>query len=250
MKSARAEMRRRSAAAAVLICALVASLVVAVGAAVADEGDSAPIRSLSQGGISFPDIQGPTTPEEYPFQLEDPGPEITLRQVDDQRIVAEYLEGGYQAFTFEAESAHAADGATVPTSIRLSEDAEGPVVTEIVRHRAGNPAAGGSPFVYPISGGKGWEGGFSTVGFEMNEPAPAAPSPPAVVPPVICTVPTLHDLPLKAAKARLRAANCHIGGVHLAAHTKAAKGRVVKQFRPVGTELAAGARVAVKLGPR
>jgi hypothetical protein len=47
---------------------------------------------------------------------------------------------------------------------------------------------------------------------------------------------------------RLRAAHCAIGQVHLAAGATAGKGKVVKQFRAAGTDLAAGTPVAVKLG--
>ena len=76
-------------------------------------------------------------------------------------------------------------------------------------------------------------------------PAPLEPAPAAPIP---CTVPALHGLSLHAAKARLRAAHCAIGQVRLAAGATAGKGKVVKQFRAAGTELAAGAPVAVKLG--
>jgi beta-lactam-binding protein with PASTA domain len=63
-------------------------------------------------------------------------------------------------------------------------------------------------------------------------------------------VPSLHGLGLRSAKSSLRTANCAIGQVHLAKGATAGKGKVVKQFRAAGTELAAGAPVAVKLGSR
>lgn len=77
----------------------------------------------------------------------------------------------------------------------------------------------------------------------MPDPISSAAEPPAT-----CAVPSLRGLGLRAAKARLRADHCAIGQVHLARGTTKGKGRVVKQFRGAGTQLAAGARVAVKLG--
>jgi hypothetical protein len=248
MTSVRAKKRRRLAATVVLLCALVTSGAVAVAPAAAEEGDSPPIRPISEGGFSFPDIQGPTAPEEYPLQYAELDPELTMRQVDDQTIVVEYVKQGVEAFSIKAKPAHDADGAAVPTSVRLSEDEEGFVVTEIVHPRAGNPAAGGAPFVYPVSGGSGWLGGYYAVAFEMNEPRPPTstePTAPAI--PTPCTVPSLRGLSLRAAKARLRAAHCSIGQVRLATGATAAKGKVAKQFRAAGAELVAGAPVAVKL---
>jgi len=119
-----------------------------------------------------------------------------------------------------------------------------------VQHREGNPAAGGAPFTYPIVSGKGWEGGFRTITVEMNNPMPPpttpapAPSPPAP----ICTVPSLHGFGLLAVKKLLRGSDCGIGGVHLARGATRGKGKVVKQFRAVSSELAAGTPVAIKLG--
>jgi hypothetical protein len=243
--------RRRAAATAALLCALVASLAFAVGPAAAEPSDSAPIRPLSDGGFSFPDITGPESPEEYPFQLNPPASEIVVRQVNDKQVVGEYKEGGYIAWSIDADLAHAADGATVPTTVSLSEDAEGPVITLTVHYRAGNPAAGGTPFVFPITGGAGWEGGYRTISVELNDPSSPSTDQPTPAPPVpTCTVPSLHGLGLRAAKARLRGADCAIGQVHLARGATEGKGKVVKQFRAAGTQLAAGATVAVKLGSR
>jgi hypothetical protein len=247
MTMAEETRRRRLAATAALFCALLASLAVAVVPAAAESSDSAPIRDLSDGGLSFPDITGPTAPEEYPMRLDPIGPELRMRQVSDQLIVAEYVEGGYSAFSLEAEPAHDADGATVPTTVELTE---GDIVTLTVHYRVGNPDAEGAPFDFPITGGTGWEGGYRTISFEMNEPQPATESTPPASPAPTCTVPSLHALSLHAAKTRLRAAHCAIGKVHLAAGATAGKGKVVKQFRAAGTELAASAPVAVKLGSR
>lgn len=124
-------------------------------------------------------------------------------------------------------------------------------MTFIVHHRAGNPAAAGAPFVYPITEGPGWEGGYRTISVPLVEPQSPSPTPtPAEPAPIPCTVPSLHGLSLRAAKVRLHAAHCSIGQVHLAAGATEGKGKVVKQFQPAAADLAAGAPVAVKLGPR
>jgi hypothetical protein len=248
--SARGKKRNRLAGGAAMACALVASLMIAPAPAAAETGDSAPIRPISEGGFSFPDISGPEAPEEYPFQLNPVSPEMRLRQVSDQEIVAEYIEGGWIGYSFQAEPAHDAVGATVPTTVALTEDGEGPVVTQTVHFRAGNPAAGRAPFVFPIVAGKGWEGGYRSISVELNEPKPPAAEPsPAPSPPApTCTVPALRGLSLRAAKARLRAGRCAIGQVRLGHGATRGKGKVVKQFRPAGTQLAAGTPVAVKLG--
>jgi len=244
--------RKRLAACAALLCALVASLAVAIAPAAAETGDAAPIRPLSEGGLNFPTIYGPESPEEYPFRLDPPSPEMRMRQVGDQEIVAEYIEGGSVGYSLQAVPASDAVGATVPTTLALTEDEEGPVVTLTVHFRAGNPAAGGAPFVFPVVEGKGWEGGWFYGTVELGEPKPPATNPPPAPPPPAptCTVPSLRGLGLRAAKARLRADHCAIGKVHLAGGATRDKGEVVKQFRAAGTQLTAGAPVAVKLSAR
>jgi hypothetical protein len=216
---------------------------VAVASSAGEEGDAAPIRSLDEGGFAWPEIRDAAGFEEYPFEV-NLGPGQVLNQVTEHEV-AVYAEG-YVQFKLTDPRAHDAEGATVPTALVVTEP---DVVTMIVRHRAGNPAAGGAPFLYPIVSGTGWEGGFRTITVEMNNPTPPAPTPePAPATPTACTVPSLHGLSLKSAKARLHAALCTVGQVRLAAGATAGKGRVVKQFRPAGTQLGAGTPVAVKLG--
>jgi PASTA domain len=238
-------MRRGLAVIAAIICALLAGLAVAVAPVAAEEGNAAPLRPVSEGGLSIPDITGPSAPEEYPVQYENLIQGVRFRQVSDQLIAVEYLGRGNADWKIEAVPASAADGAAVPTSIRLSGNENGFVVTMIVHHRAGNPAAGGAPFIYPIKG-SGGEGGYFTGAVEVKPTPAAEPIAPAPLPP--CKVPSLHALSLKAAKARLRAAHCAIGTVRLAASTTARTGKVMKQFRAAGTNLPADAPVAVKLG--
>jgi hypothetical protein len=236
--------RIRAAACAAIMCALVAA-----APAAAETGDSAPIRPLSDGGLSFPDIAGAASPEEYPYQLDPLSPALRLRQVSDQEVVAEYIEAGYIAYSLKAEHAHDANGATVPTTVALTEDEEGPVLTLTVHFRAGNPAAGGSAFEFPIMGGDGWEGGRHTISFELNETKPPTTEPPPAPssPAPTCTVPSLHGFGLPAVKKLLRGADCRIGRIRLSHGSAKATGKVVKQFEPAGTQLAPGAPVAVKL---
>jgi hypothetical protein len=233
------------AACAAILCALLAA-----APAAAETGDSAPIRPVSDGGFSFPDIPGPEAPEEYPLQWGPLSPELKMRQVSDQEIVVEYINYGITSYTVKAPLAHAADGATVPTTLALTEDDEGPVVTIVVHHRPGNPQAGFVPFQYPVTGGAGWEGGYRTFSTELNEHKPPTteppPAPPSPAP--TCKVPSLHGFGLVAVKKLLRGADCGVGQVRLARGATKGKGKVVKQFRPAGTELEAGAPVAVKLG--
>lgn len=244
---------RQTLAAASLLCALVASLAIAVAPAAAEPPDSAPVRSVNEGGFTIAMITGPEAPEEYPFLMElDPRQE--LRQETETRVGVYFKEDGVLAFSVESPGAHDAEGATVPTTLEKTGEDE---ITMTFRFRAGNPAAGGAPFVYPITTGAGWEGGWQSFSqlipgeferaeqkiVEANPPAPTEPPPTPT-----CKVPTLRGFSLRGAKNRLRAAHCGIGEVHLAAGATLGKGKVVKQFRAAGTELPAGAPVAVKLG--
>ena len=236
--------RIRSAACAAILCALAAA-----APAAAETGDSAPIRPFE--GFSVGEIAGPSAPEEYPFQHEPLGPNRRMTQVSSQEILVEYINPPLVSYSLRAPLEHDAVGAAVPTTIALTEDEAGPVITVTVHFRAGNPAAAGAPFEFPILGGAGWEGGFHTVFVEMNEPKPptAEPPPPPPPPPPAptCTVPSLNGFGLVAVKKLLRGADCGIGQVRLAHGATKAKGKVVKQFEPAGTQLAAGAPVAVKL---
>jgi hypothetical protein len=246
------------AAAAAFFCALIASLLV-VAAASAEEADTAPIQEYDSGAFFW--ITGPESPERFPLRVT-LDEEQFLEQVSPTEVEAEYAGHGL-AFRIVAAKAHDADGANVQTTLELTGR---DLVTLVVHHRAGNPAAGGAPFDYPVTEGEGWEGGFQTIIVkgppdetelrEMSEReriekmiTEASPAAQVEPPPVItCRVPTLRGYSLHGAKNRLRAAHCGIGAVHLGTGATAGDGKVVKQFHPAGTELAAGAPVAVKLG--
>ena len=116
MKTTAGEMtRNRLAACAASLCALVTSLAFAVTPAAAEAGDAAPIRPLSERGWSVPEIAGPESPEEYPVQWGSLDPEMKMRQVSDQEIVAEYFKYGVASYSINALPAHDAIGTAVPS---------------------------------------------------------------------------------------------------------------------------------------
>jgi hypothetical protein len=245
--------RRKVIVAVAIACALVASLAISVAPAAAEAPDSASVRSITDGGFEFPEITGPEAPEEYPILME-LGPRQELRQESETQVGIYFKEDGVLAFSLASPGASDAEGATVPTTLAKTGEDE---ITMTFHFRAGNPAAGGAPFVYPITTGAGWPGGWHGFSelipgeFERAERQIIEANPPAAIEPlpvITCKVPTLRGYSLRGAKNRLRAAHCAIGAVRLADGATVGKGKVVKQFHPAGTELAAGAPVAVKLG--
>jgi hypothetical protein len=234
---------------AVLVC------VVLAGQAPATADPPLPVYD---GLLTFPTIKSSADPEQFSWRVELwPGQE--LRPIDEA-TAGVYYEDGTVAMVISAELAHDANGAAVPTDISVSE---GEVVTLTVHHRAGNPAAAGASFTYPVSVGAGWEGGFSTVivtgpkdeaelreerkarqareereALEAAERAEREPVP-------ICVVPKLKGGSVNASRLKLRAAGCDLGEIR-GTHSKTAK--VVRQYPVPGTARAVGAEVAVKLG--
>jgi len=204
----------------------------APAAALAEE--PTPIDSWS---MAFPAIQDPSGPEEFIWEVQlDEGQD--LRQIDDRHAAVYYTEDDVVAFTITAVAAHDSEGKSVPTTLAVTPPN---FVTLTVHHRAGNPAAGGAPFAYPISSGSGWEGGFHTYPVEMPPPEIT----PAVPEIVTCMVPSLFNRSLRAARRVLRGSNCELGPVR-GERFKGAK--VTKQFRRPGKALPAGTAVGVKLG--
>jgi hypothetical protein len=203
------------------------------------------------GATSFPAINGPLDPEEFSWEVElDEGQE--MKAIDDQHA-AIYAEDGLVKSTITAGPAHDAVGKTVPTSLRV-EGAN--IITFTVHHRAGNPAAGGAQFAYPVTAGAGWEGGFSTVVIlgppneqqirEERERRQRAEWEAALRQDESegCRVPRLHGLSLKASARRLQAAGCALGKVR-GERSKAA--RVVRQDVAVGKRFPSGTGISVKL---
>jgi hypothetical protein len=231
-------------AAAAVLCALVASLAISVAPAGAEEAPKF---------LGFQPITSASAPEEYSWVLHlQPGETLvqlsgTEAAIEDGMGVAKTIVG--------VVPARDATGASVPVTLRVDPE---DVVTEIVHHQASDPLSAGASFAYPITAGESFTTGAVSVSallppgsraaaeraiVEANPPA--SPEPP---PTPTCKVPSLRGYSLRGAKNRLRAAHCGIGAVHLARGATAGKGKVVKQFRAAGTELAAGAPVAVKLG--
>lgn len=203
------------------------------------------------GLLSFPTIKAPTDPEEYSWKVTlQPGQE--LKAVDDRHAEV-YFEDGHPLFGIEAAPARDADGTAVPTTIGVSE---GDVVTLVVHHRPGDPAADGALFDYPITEGPAFEAGFSSVIVigpkdeaelreererierEAREAAEGGAG-------RSCIVPRLKSQPLKVGRKKLREAGCRLGDVR---GTRSKSARVVRQHPRPGTVLGLGAEVGVKLG--
>lgn len=214
----------------VLVLAVLASLGLAAAAS------AEPVPPFD-GAISFPDIQGPEDPEEFSWavKLDD---EEELRAIDDTHAGVYWVGTETLAMTITARPAHAADGANVPTTLAVTQPN---IVTLTVHHRAGNPAAGGAPFDYPVVAGAGLEGGFQQHIVVGPPPTEQAIKPPV---PVVCSVPHLSGSTLKAARRQLRRSHCRLGAVR---GERSRGARVVKQFRRPGRELPAGTEVGVKL---
>lgn len=123
-----------------------------------------------EGGIQYPVIHTSAEPEDYTWELQlDEDQE--LRVIDERRAGVYYAGEEILAFTITAEPAHDATGAAVQTTIAVT----GPrLVTFTVHHHAGNPAAGGALFAYPISPGEGYETGYApgTMAFPPPTPPP------------------------------------------------------------------------------
>lgn len=161
-----------------------------------------------------------------------------IELIDDQHAVV-VNEDGPVAIRVSPEPAHDAVGKSVPTSLRLDE---GDTLVLLVHHRAGNPAAGGAPFTYPIVAGVGWEGGFQT--YPVQLPPGISPS----LEPSRCVVPKLKGLTLSASRAQAKNAGCRIGAVRRATGVMAKWGHVVRQLPAPGAVVDPGTAVNLRLG--
>jgi len=119
-------------------------------------------RPLYDGAMTYAAIRDASASETYQWTVK-LDPLETLVLLDSKH--AQVYEGGHPAFSITAVPARDAIGTVVPTSLAVSE---GNVVTLTVAHRGLGPT--GQPFVYPVVGGAGWEGGFQT--FTVEEPPP------------------------------------------------------------------------------
>lgn len=231
-----ATLRRSGKLAALLgLLALVALTTFGAAGAAAEDGEPPAKPPQYHGTLSFSNIKSSSGPEQYFWEVRlHPGQELV--QADARR--AEVLfEDGVRASVIGAEQARDATGAEVPTSLEVIAPN---YVSLTVHHRAGNPAAEGAPFHYPVTAGPPFTVGYSTVTFVVPPAGEAAPPPPPQ-----CVVPKLTGRTLAASRSRLSDTGCQLGAIR----GKRGKGiKVVKQFKPAGSEHAAGARVAVKLG--
>lgn len=190
------------------------------------------------GTMSFHDIEGPEGTEEFSWAVK-LDEEEELRAIDETHAGVYWVGDETLAMTITAVLAHAADGANVPTTLAVTQPN---AITLTVHHRAGNPAAGGAPFEYPIVAGAGWEGGFQQSIGDMPPPTEQAPPPPVLR----CVVPDLSGRTLRASLRQLRRANCALGEVR---GERSRGARVVKQFRKPGKSLLVGTAVDVKVLP-
>jgi hypothetical protein len=219
-----------------LAAAVVAALLMVLAPASASAEDVPPY----DGAMSFPAIQGPEDPEEFSWQVQ-LGEDEELRAIDDRHAGVYYVGEGEEmrTMTIVAQAAHDAEGKAVPTTLAVTQPN---VITLTVHHRAGDPAAGGSPFDYPVVAGVGWEGGFQTHIVVMP---PSETAPPVMIDPSPrCVVPDLSGLTVKAARRQLRKARCKLGPVR---GERARGAKVVRQYRKAGKSLPAGAEVGVKV---
>ena len=118
------------------------------------------IRPLDDGGMIFQAIRDDSAPESYSYRVT-LGEDQVLRSIDAENAIV-YYSGHEPAFTITAEAAHDAVGTAVPTTLTVDNR---DVVTLHVNYKAGNV---GTPFVYPITAGTGWQGGFRTLTVELQ----------------------------------------------------------------------------------
>lgn len=221
------------------------------GAALAD-AQSLPTYD---GALQFSSIESSSDPEEFSWEVT--VGEGELVQINDQSAVVFYPGREHAAFSIMVAPAHDAVGTNVPTSLSVSD---GNVVTLTVHHRAGNPAAGGAPFDYPIIEGVGWEGGFRTEAIgglkdeqqlrEERERREKEEGDLALRQGSSrrCLVPRLDGRSLKESGRRLMRAACEIGSVKTLMGVNRKTGKVVKQSPRPGAVLPSGAAIRLTLG--
>jgi len=112
-------------------------------------------RPIYDGAMTFQSIRTPTGTDEFSWIVNlRPGQYMEKVDARTVQVISSVLQS--PVFTITAIEAHDAVGSTVPTTLSAS----GSTITLKVLHKAGNPAAGNAPFVYPVIAGSGWEGGI------------------------------------------------------------------------------------------
>ncbi|HET8861917.1 MAG TPA: hypothetical protein VFM94_01545 [Solirubrobacterales bacterium] len=124
------------------------------------------VRPLYDGIMTFQALRDALAPETFAWEVRlDPNQELT--SIDDKHAQV-YYESGRPAFSIAAIPAADAIGTVVPTKLGVSGKN---IITLTVEHHA--KAVEGHAYVYPISAGAGWEGGFQTS--EVLMPPPELP---------------------------------------------------------------------------
>jgi hypothetical protein len=207
--------------------------VVLAFAVIAPEAAGAEALPPYDGLMSFQAIQGVDEPEEFSWELNLDEDE-ELRLIDETHAGVYWMETDTLAMSIVAQKAHDSEGSAVPTTIAVTQPN---VITLTVHHRAGNPAAGGAAFDYPVVAGDGWEGGIQ-IHHVVGPPADVQP------PPIIqCTVPDLRGRTLRAAR-KMNRSHCALGPIR---GERSRWARVVRQYRSAGKSLPAGTEVGVKV---
>lgn len=122
------------------------------------------LRPIFDGAMTFQAIREASATEQFSWVVNMESDQ-SLRLVNDQ-FAQVVTDGIHPNFGITAEPAHDAVGSAVPTTLSVA----GNLLTLTVHHRAGNPSAGNAPFVYPVTSGVGWEGGFTTYQVVMPPP--------------------------------------------------------------------------------
>jgi hypothetical protein len=119
------------------------------------------VRPIFDGAMTFQAIREPSATEQFSWvvKLE---PDQSLKLLNDQ-FAQVFTDETHPSFGITVDAAHDAVGSTVPTTLSVAGD----LLTLTVHHHAGDPNAGGAPFIYPITSGVGWAGGFNTYNITM-----------------------------------------------------------------------------------
>lgn len=220
---------------------LVTLLVLALGALLLPGLAAAETYPPWDGTPLFARIASPAEPEEYIREVHlHEGQRLEL--INEHEAAVTYEEEGRLSYPIAAPQAHDVVGSTVPTSMRVTG---ANLVTFTVHHRAGNPAEGFLPFVYPILPGPGWSGGFHTT--EGLIPPQETPPPATAPASPTCIVPRLKGSSLEGARRRLRSAGCRVGAVTRHRGGEAKVARVVGQHPAPGGTVPLQSPVAVTL---
>lgn len=116
------------------------------------------LRPASDGLMAFQAIRESGGPQHFSWRFANLAEGDTLKLIDE-RHAGVFWEDGTLALLVTARQAHDAHGTAVPTSLSISGD----VLTFNVHHRDNS-------YVYPVTGGAGWLGGFTTAPVHMPPP--------------------------------------------------------------------------------